>query len=234
MTITFDMNIKDFFMDSNWEIIGKEGLQFFGKMSASISHEIKNVLAIINENAGLLEDFTLLAEKGRPVEMERFKTLAGKIKNQVVRANDIIKNLNRFAHSADAFIEKIDLNEMLGFVVGLSGRLADMKGVSFEQKVVDKPVTITTSPFFLQNLLWFCLEFVMETANPDKSVDLLVEKMESGVRISFSNLLNIEEIQGERFPFPRKEAIMNALGAQISFDDGKGELILLLPDDVEH
>ena len=32
------------------------GLFFFGKMSASISHELKNVLAIINENAGLAED----------------------------------------------------------------------------------------------------------------------------------------------------------------------------------
>ena len=37
-------------MEIQWDIIGGEGLQFFGKMSASISHEIKNVLAIINEN----------------------------------------------------------------------------------------------------------------------------------------------------------------------------------------
>ena len=37
-------------------MIAREGFQFFGKMSASISHEIKNALAIINENAGLLED----------------------------------------------------------------------------------------------------------------------------------------------------------------------------------
>ena len=33
------------------------GLQFFGKMTASISHEIKNVMAIINESAGLLDDY---------------------------------------------------------------------------------------------------------------------------------------------------------------------------------
>ena len=83
-------------MDSDWDIIGKEGLQFFGKISASISHEIKNVLAIINENAGLLEDFTLMAEKGRPIDMERFKTVAGKIRGQVGRADGIVKNFNRF------------------------------------------------------------------------------------------------------------------------------------------
>jgi hypothetical protein len=36
--------------------LGRQGLQFFGKISASVSHEIKNVLAVIGENAGLLED----------------------------------------------------------------------------------------------------------------------------------------------------------------------------------
>ena len=46
------MNIQD-------AQVGLGGIQFFGKMAASISHEIKNVLAIINENAGLLEDICL-------------------------------------------------------------------------------------------------------------------------------------------------------------------------------
>ena len=49
-------------MNNQWDIIGGEGLQFFGKMSASISHEIKNVLAIINENTGLIEDSDLTKE----------------------------------------------------------------------------------------------------------------------------------------------------------------------------
>ena len=43
-------------MQAHYDSIGGSGLQFFGKVSASISHELKNVLAIINENAGLLED----------------------------------------------------------------------------------------------------------------------------------------------------------------------------------
>jgi hypothetical protein len=42
-------------------------------MTASISHEIKNVMAIINESAGLLEDYSLMAEKGMPIDPERLK-----------------------------------------------------------------------------------------------------------------------------------------------------------------
>jgi C4-dicarboxylate-specific signal transduction histidine kinase len=219
---------------SDWDIIGKEGLQFFGKMSASISHEIKNVLAIINENAGLLEDFTLMAEKGKPVDMERFKTVAGKIRGQVERADGIVKNLNRFAHSADDFSGEIDLNESLGFVVALSERFAAMADVSFQHMEVDRSVSLNTTPFILQNLLWLCLDFALEVANGDKKVHLLVEKMESGARVRFSNLKGIEKIPGDRFPSHKEKALLNALGAQISFDEGEGELILLLPDGVEH
>jgi len=214
---------------SDWDIIGKEGLQFFGKMSASISHEIKNVLAIINENAGLLEDFTLMAEKGRPVDMERFKTGAGKIRAQVGRADGIVKHLNRFAHSADDFSGEIDLNELIGFVVVLSNRFSAMVDVSFEHMEADRIVPLNTTPFILQNLLWLCLNFAMAVADGDKKIYLLVEKMESGARIRFSNLRGIQKIPGDRFPSKKEMALLNALGARISLNEGEGELILLLP-----
>jgi C4-dicarboxylate-specific signal transduction histidine kinase len=221
-------------MDSDWDIIGKEGLQFFGKMSASISHEIKNVLAIINENAGLLEDFTLMAEKGKQIDMERFKTVAGKIRGNVGRADVIVKNLNRFAHSADDFSGEIDLNELIGFVVALSERMAAMVDVSFEHIEADRTVPLNTSPFILQNLLWLCFNFALEVADGDKKVHLLVEKIESGARIKFSNLEGIEKIPGDRFPSHKEKALLEALGAQISLDEGEGELILEVPDGVEH
>ncbi|MBW2430934.1 MAG: sensor histidine kinase, partial [Deltaproteobacteria bacterium] len=53
------------------EIMAETGLQFFSQISASISHEIKNVLAIINENAGLMEDFTLMEDRGIPIDAAR-------------------------------------------------------------------------------------------------------------------------------------------------------------------
>ena len=55
------------------------GLAYVGAMSASISHELKNVLAVIHENAGLLEDLSLRADQGVPLEPERLKTICGRI-----------------------------------------------------------------------------------------------------------------------------------------------------------
>ena len=40
-------------------------LEFFGKITAGITHEMKNVLAIIKKSAGLMEDImSLSAEVG--------------------------------------------------------------------------------------------------------------------------------------------------------------------------
>lgn len=220
-------------MDLDWDVVGKEGLQFFGKMSASISHEIKNVLAIINENAGLLEDLALMAQKGKSIDMDRVKTVAEKIRGQVGRADGIVKNLNRFAHSADHFAGEIDLNEMLVFVAALSERLAAMVNVSFDIETPDGQVPIKTTPFFLKNLIWLCLNFAMEAADGDKRVHLSVEKIESGARIRFSNLIGIEKIPRDRFPSYKEKALLNALGGQLSLRRDEGELILEVPDAVE-
>jgi signal transduction histidine kinase len=227
------LSIKEVFMDSNWDIIGKEGLQFFGKMSASISHEIKNVLAIINENAGLLEDLTLMAENGNPIDMERFKTVAVKIRAQVGRADGIVKNLNRFAHSSDDILGEIDLNDLLRFVVVLSDRFAAMADVSFEHMEADRQLPLNTSPFILQNLLWLCIAFAVEMADGDKKVHLFAERMESGARIKFSNLKGLEKMQEDRFPSHKEKALLNALGAQVSLDKGVGELVLEVTEGVE-
>ncbi len=43
-------------MNSPIEFQNNEDLVFFGKVNASISHELKNILAIISEAAGLLND----------------------------------------------------------------------------------------------------------------------------------------------------------------------------------
>ena len=76
-------------MPAQYDTIGESGLQFFGKVSASISHELKNVLAIINENAGLLEDLTLAAQRGKAIDPERLNRTAGNFLKQIHRAHNI-------------------------------------------------------------------------------------------------------------------------------------------------
>ena len=71
------------------------GVRFFGKMTASATHELKNTLAIINENAGLLEDLSMIAQSGNSLSSERVHDISKRVSRQVKRADVILKRLNR-------------------------------------------------------------------------------------------------------------------------------------------
>jgi signal transduction histidine kinase len=114
------MNNSD--MNSQYSSIGETGLRFFGKVSASISHEIKNVLAIINENAGLLEDLSFAAKRGAAIDPDRLDRACRQFSKQIHRADTIIKNMNQFAHSVDVFAAPVDLFEATELVSNLAGR----------------------------------------------------------------------------------------------------------------
>ncbi|MFH1349752.1 MAG: histidine kinase dimerization/phospho-acceptor domain-containing protein [Pseudomonadota bacterium] len=216
-------------MGCNLDIIGEAGLQFFGTMTASITHELKNVLAVINENAGLLEDLILMAEKGRPIAPERLKTLAGTVRKQIRRADEIVKNMNRFAHSADEPMKSVDVGEIVGLAATLSHRHATMHGVTLEPRPHPSPLMITTNPFFLENLLWLCLVFAMNAAGGSKTVGLIWEKMEKGVTIRLTCLEGLAEQPGDRFPAEQEKALLRALKAELRVDIEAGELIITLP-----
>ncbi len=75
---------------------------------------MKNSLAILPENTGLLEDLALMTEKGQPLATARLTTLAGRIKKQIKRADGIVMKMNRFAHSIDEAYMRVDLIGVLG------------------------------------------------------------------------------------------------------------------------
>jgi len=218
----------------NWkgDIIGEIGLQFYGKTAASLSHEMKNALAIMNENAGLLEDFAAMAEGGVPIDPGRLKSLAGKIIKQVRRADGIVGTMNRFAHSVDESVADVDLGEIVEFVVALWRRLASMQGVTLEPRRGDSPVTITTNPFFLQNLISLCLDFAMAKVGAGKTVSLVAEETENGAEVRFMGVGGLAEVP-DTFPANREKILLEALGAQLAVDTEAGELVLTLSRDVD-
>jgi hypothetical protein len=216
-------------MNWNWEVLSETGLQFFGKMSASISHEIKNVMAIINENAGLLEDLTVMAEKGVPLDPQRLRTQADRIMKQIRRGDEIVKGMNRFAHSVDEPSSQTDLSDTLALVCTLSGRFASMRGVRLELEPPATRIPIQTNPFFLENLIWLCLDFAMGCAGAGKTVLLRAEKIEGGAKIGFLKLQDLAKTQTDSFPGERETALLQALKAEMAIHNEMGELVLTFP-----
>jgi signal transduction histidine kinase len=209
--------------------LGQAGLRFFGKMTASVSHEIKNVLSIINESAGLLDDLTLLADKGMPIDPARIKAQAGKIMKQIQRADGIIKLMNRFAHSVDEPVKSVDLCDMMELVAGLSARFASMRGVDLAACRLDKSISVQTNPFFLQHALWVCLNFAMNRAGKGQTVVLRVDEAKQRARVLFTGLGVSKQSPEAPFPGEQEMALMEVLEADIEVHEEKGELVLSLP-----
>lgn len=212
-------------MSDYQESIEECGLHCFGSISASISHELKNALAIINENAGLLEDLSSMAEKGLPIDTSRLKILAASIGKQIQRADGIIRNMNRFAHSADKSVKCIDLGETLALTVALSSRLAAMKNVTLNFIPPPLPIFATTRLFYLENLIWLCLNEIFESPCVAKEITLTLRPQPEGAAVIFSPV---------DAPVNNASTIdlLNYLKAIQSADPKNRELLVMLPVDL--
>jgi hypothetical protein len=212
-------------MSDYMESIGACGLHCFGAISASISHELKNALAIINENAGLLEDLSLMAGKGMPLDPARLKNLAASIGKQIHRADGIIRNMNRFAHCVDETVSSIDLADALSLTVAVSSRLAAMKGISLNLIPPQQPLCITTRLFFFQNLLWLCLKEIVERPTGQKEITLTATPCSDGIAVVFSPV---------DAPMTDSQTIdlLGYLKARQTVDTPHQKLCIILPSDI--
>jgi C4-dicarboxylate-specific signal transduction histidine kinase len=212
-------------MTVHYDDVGGAGLRFFGQVSASIAHEIKNVLAIINENAGLLEDLSFAAQRGSAIDPARLDKACSQFAKQIQRADGIMKNMSRFAHSVDVFESQIDLYELTSLVASLAGRPAAMRKLVIEVKAPKAPVVFTGNPFLLQNQIWLCLEFAFKESGAGTTIRLTPVKDDSGVALRIGGFTGLGEDFAEHLPAGHGN-LLAALGATLSLDSNSRELIL--------
>ena len=208
--------------------IGKicaEGFAFFGNSNRLISHELKNILAIISETMGLLDELVELSERGVKLTPARLRSMSDSLLEEIERANAVIRCMNTFAHSVDEFIRDVDLSE----VVALAIQLIKLNPVSKAVKIEfmeNGSHLIYTSPFFLENLLYHALYFALSAAAAEKHITVLLfaDGSNAGVEIS-----GIAPGAVNTFPTPQTELLVKTLGAEISSDGSSGKIQLVLP-----
>lgn len=204
-------------MKDSADVIGEMGLKFFGRISASISHELKNCISIINESAGLLEDLVLIAQKGSPLDPGRLLTTSKRIQQQVARSDQILQNMNRFSHSIDHPLVSIDIRDLIGCLLAVTKRITDMKGVTVSIVPCETPLVINTNPFWVMLLLWQLLQPIVEGLREKKNIGCEVKKIGETVSICL-NTPDVSDLKNkEGFPGEMEMALIKMLGATISF-----------------
>jgi signal transduction histidine kinase len=198
------------------ENLDKDALTFFGVITASVSHELNNVLSIISEYSGLLEDLVLADDQGRPIDKERIRKIAQNIAEQINREKKIIKLLNRFAHRVDAPIMEFNLNELLGDIVRLSTRFASLKKVTLEISLPEEHITIVNNPLAVQYSIFLCLNLALEFSTAQNSIYTKLAKDNSQAIITIvTTLVGTDQDTIDKLEYIA--VILKNLGGEITF-----------------
>lgn len=214
------------------EIITTESMcvDVFSRVTASISHEIKNVLAIINENAGLLDDLTMICPPEQGVPAERIKNITETIARQVKRANVIMKNMNRLAHLGDTPRRREPLGEVLLLVAALADRQAAMKNISVHVNCAEEMhLTAPMLPFF--SLLYLSLQKMVKQSPHESEITIHSSAGNNELNVTIQSSSALEDITA-LIPGDDAGPILHSLGAAM---DASGSMILLrLPRTVDN
>ena len=217
-------------MNSAIEFQNNEDLAFFGKVNASISHELKNILAIISETAGLLHDLTEMAARGKKVDLNMLMTCSEDIEEEIQRGFGTIKQMNTFSHSVDDPLKSVNLIEVLDLVINLAAFLSFASKVRFNPPQGEAPM-VFTCPFRFQNLVYQTLVFAFESVGPDGEIQISLHPQKNGsARITFSGLGSKST---RTFPVDQTIQIAASINAEIVVTDDSQVLDILVPEFVE-
>jgi signal transduction histidine kinase len=216
-------------MNSAIEFQNNEDLAFFGKVNASISHELKNIMAIISEAAGLLNDLTEMAAKGKDVELDMLTSCSRDIVEEIQRGFATIKQMNTFSHSVDDLFKSVNLAEILKLMINLAGFLSFAGKVRFEPPPQYLP-TVLTCPFRLQNLIYQALVYIFESAGPEAEIQVAMQPESDGrVRISFSG---IGQKSDREFPSEQAQRIAASIAVEVRRSADSRQIHIVVPEDV--
>lgn len=160
-------------------------IAFFGEITASVTHELNNVLAIVEQSAGLLDDMIAGEERGFPLSVDRLKATSSSVQKQTQRGLEMVARLNHFAHTADSARAVFDANEVLSNFVDLCRRLVHLKKLELEFRPATVQVRMEGNPFVLQQTLFIALRaalagttdgstIVIENRTDSKDVEICV------------------------------------------------------------
>jgi len=159
------------------------GLKFLGEVAASASHDLNNVVSVIEQTAGLLEDLLLPGAEGTSVSKEQLEKIAEKLNRQARRGAVIIKHLKDLACDAGTPEREFDAAAALETAAALSRRLAERRKISLDVRSGGAPVIVRGSAFRFQQALRSAIKEAVAGAPEGGALTLSVEKRGDGVAV---------------------------------------------------
>ncbi len=208
------------------DLFGYASLGFFGKVNASISHELKNVMAIISETAGLLKDLAEMAGEGQSVPTDMLTSSVDSIVEEIQRGFSTIRQMNRFAHSVDHPVGTVNLMEVLDLVCNLSGYLS-YAGKTRLNSSGDAAPTVETCPFILHSIVYQVVVQAFQHTGPQGELEIFVQTKDDSTWCIFVYGFSAEEYQV--FPEEDLKKMAASIGVSILWDRSSDRLEIDVP-----
>jgi C4-dicarboxylate-specific signal transduction histidine kinase len=147
---------------------------FIARMTASTTHELRNVLAVVKESAGLVEDLVLASQQQKALNPEKLLHAARRIDAQVGRGAALLTALNRLAHGLDHAEETLDLGQQTEQATFLCQRFARQRRQRIEAEAEGDARSVRVNALRLQMALVSAIDCCLEQLPEDSVVTMRV------------------------------------------------------------
>lgn len=204
-----------------------QGLRFFGRMSASVSHELNNIMTIILEKSGLMADLAWAMENGRDLNPERVREIGDSFSRQARRGVELLKHFNHFAHSVDDPSVTFELKALVENIARLAERFAALKKLDMKTELDEAGLNIHGDPFSMRHIIFMCLEAAMAPLPPGGLITI------SARGAGDDALVHISAAPATETGLPRDIAVLalelaRAQGAHLDVTHGADAVVMTL------
>ena len=197
-----------------------------GRLTASATHEMQNILATIRESSGLMEDLLALGSENF-AHAERFKKGLTVLAEQVERGMMLTEQLNFCAHAPEPCSAGADVNEAVRALVGLSRRSAARCKTNLVLAPGRSGLRTSLRAVQVMDAVGAALEAAL-SALPLGSQLLLSVEEQGGLALVRLDSPGFEALR-ETTAWPELAALAKALGIGLSPGPGGLGVVLALP-----
>lgn len=157
---------------------------FIARLTAGATHEMRNVLAIVKESAGLVADLVEVAGPDGAPSQEKTRWALERIQLQVARGANLSTSLNRIMHGLDHDEERVELKDAALHTTALTRRFAHQRGRAIQLEEGDA-VEASASAMDVYMALVAVMEWCLERLSEGGTLVVRPEGQRQGAAVAF-------------------------------------------------
>lgn len=159
-------------------------LALLGRVTASTSHEFKNVLAILRESFGLIRDVLDMNKGAKLKHQDKIQKALDNVERHMSRGVDITNRLNMYAHTSDEAHDTVSFSGLADLACHLLRRRARQGKVQIDFEVASGGLDITGCPIILLTALLAAVEHAIERSPQESTLTVRAQHGNAGPQMA--------------------------------------------------